>query len=164
MMRFVLVLVSGTMLTACGRGSSTPASPTPATSAPAPTLYTLSGQVVDNATAAPIAGATLSITDGVNAGKTATTDASGSYSLTGLQVSGFTVNVAAGAYVSSGQGVTLTASRSLNFGLTQQSFVGNWSGTTTQGSINGLPSITFTVNGTNALTALNMRFASASSC
>lgn len=162
MIRYVLVLMIGAMLAACS-GGGTATSPTPAPP-PVATTFSLSGRVTDSATATAIAGATVSIADSINAGKTATTDASGNYSFTGLQQAGFTVNAVAAAYRLSAQSATLTTNLTLNFSLAQQSFAGNWSGATQQGSINGLPSITFAVSNTNTLTALNMRFAGASSC
>jgi hypothetical protein len=53
--------------------------------APVPTTSSLSGQVVDSTTGRGIPGATVSIAVGRNAGRSTTTDAAGSYSLTGLQ-------------------------------------------------------------------------------
>ena len=67
--------------------------------------------------ASGISGATVSIADGPNAGKSATTSSSGSYSFTGLQSSGFTVNAAATNYSPSSKGVTLTSNSTLNFNL-----------------------------------------------
>ena len=106
---------------ACGRGNSTATSPTP-------TTWSLTGQVTDSTTSTPIPGATLSIVDGPNAGKSTTTDSAGNYSLTGLQQSGFTVNVSADGYFSSSKGVTLTSNQTVSFQLT--------------------PAVTFTVSGT----------------
>lgn len=156
-------------LSACGGGTTTPtaASPPP----PAPT-YALSGLVTDSATSAGISGATVSITDGPNAGKSATAGATGSYTIAGLQPGGFTASAAAGPYVPSGQGVTLASNQTLNFALARQSLEGSWTGTTaTQpGSpvASAARAITFRVNGANALTALTLFFqivpASGSAC
>ena len=98
---------------ACGASSSTTPSPTA-------TMFSLAGQVIDSATSAPISGATVSIADGPNAGKATTTDSSGTYGLTGLQPSGFTVNASASLYVSQPKGVTLAANQTLSFQLTRQ--------------------------------------------
>lgn len=162
----VLVLVVGGMIGACGGGSGTATSPTPTASTPAATapptstatqtLYTLGGRVVDGTTSAAIGGATLSIADGVNAGKTATTDASGNYSFTELQLSGFTINAAAGAYLPLGQGVTLPSAQPLNFSLTQRSFAGDWTGTV-QPPGNAAPLVVrFTVSSANTVTVLQL--------
>jgi len=91
--------------------TSTPTTPLP------PTMFSLNGQVTDSATGTGISGAIVSIADGPNAHVTTSTDASGIYSFTGLQQSGFTVNVSANNYVSQSQGVTLTSNQTLSFQL-----------------------------------------------
>jgi hypothetical protein len=91
--------------------TATPTTPSP------PTMFSLSGQVTDSATGTGISGATVSIADGPNAHVATSTDASGNYSFTGLQQSGFTVNVSASNYVSQGKGVTLTSNQTLSFQL-----------------------------------------------
>jgi hypothetical protein len=162
MIRYVLVLMIGAMLAACN-GGGTATSPTPAPP-PVATTFSLSGRVTDSATSTAIAGATVSIADSINAGKTATTDASGNYSFTGLQQAGFTVNAAAGAYQPSAQSATLTSNLTLNFSLAQQSFAGNWSGMTTQSGTTAVAPITFTVSGANAVTALRVGYKLGSAC
>ena len=92
--------------------TSTPSTP--------PVVFSLSGQVTDRATGAGIPGARVSIMDGPNAGKSARTDGSGTYSFTALQQSGFTVRVSADTYVSESRGVTLTSNQTLSFQLTPQ--------------------------------------------
>lgn len=114
------------LLVACGRGNSTTTSPTP-------TAWSLTGQVTDSTTSTPIPGATVSIVDGPNAGKSTTTDTSGSYSFTGLQQSGFTVNVSADGYFSSSKGVTLTSNQTVSFHLTR-AVTFTVSGTVTDGT------------------------------
>jgi Carboxypeptidase regulatory-like domain len=95
----------------------------PTTTAPSPspvsavTTFSLSGQVVDGTTGSGIAGAAVRIADGPNVGRLASTDAAGTYSLTGLQRSGFTVVVSAANYVSQATGVTLTSDQTLSFRL-----------------------------------------------
>jgi hypothetical protein len=143
----VLLLMSAS---ACG-GSNSTTSPTPT---PTPTTFSLTGQVADSTTSTGIPGATVSIADGSNAGKSATTDGSGNYSFTGLQSSGFTVNVSANGYVSSSKSMTLTANQTLSFQLTRvpitpSTFTLN--GMLTDGTSHGiLPNITIQiVSGTN---------------
>jgi hypothetical protein len=97
------------------------------TTAPSPTTtptFSLTGTVTGGnvftgTTPTAISGATVSVIDGPNAGKSTATDASGRYTFTGLQQSGFTVNVSAVGYVSQSRPVTLTSNQTLNFGLTQ---------------------------------------------
>ena len=112
---YAVALIS---VVACG-GSNSGTPTTPASSTPT-TIFTLSGQVADGVTGTGISGATVSIADGPNAGKSSTTDASGNYTLTGLQQSGFTVNVSASNYVPQSKSVTLTFSQTLSFQLTRQ--------------------------------------------
>ncbi len=83
-----------------------------------PTTHTLSGTVTSSAAGnRAITGATVAIGDGANAGRTATTDGSGAYSLSGLQPSSFTATASAAGYASSAQAVTLTGNLTLNFQL-----------------------------------------------
>jgi hypothetical protein len=63
-------------------------------------------------------GATVSIGDGPNAGKSTRTDAAGNYSLTGLTQSGFTLNVTAAGYNANASGVTVTSNVTKNVQLT----------------------------------------------
>ena len=96
------------------RSATTAPSPTPT---PTAATFSLTGTVADSTTASGIGGAAVRIVDGPNAGKSATTDGSGNYSLTGLQLSGFTVSVSAASYVPQSRGVTLTSNQTLSFGL-----------------------------------------------
>ena len=107
------VLVGAALIAAgCGGGSSSPTTPTP----PVARTFTLSGTVSESAptTATKISGATVTFTDGSNAGKNATTDSSGNFSITGLQGGGFTVRVSANGYSDTSSPVTLTADATLN--------------------------------------------------
>ena len=106
---------------ACGGTTTSPSTVTPSTP---PITFSLSGQVTDSATGAAISGASVSIVDGPNAGKSATTDGSGNYGFTDLLQSGFTVNVSANNYVSQSKGVTLTSNQTLSFQLTPKVTVG----------------------------------------
>jgi hypothetical protein len=117
-LRTAKAAVSLILLTsACGggSGSSTPTSPTP----PTPTTAGLSGRVTESVgtTPFPIEGATLTVADGANAGRTANTNANGDYQFSGLQRGGFTVNVTASGYQTQGFGVDLTGDMTRNFTL-----------------------------------------------
>jgi len=120
MRRCALFLSFAFVAAACGGGGGggstpTPSSPTP----PTPTTWTLSGRVTETppTQTIPIAGATVRVTDGPNANRSATTDSGGNYTLSNLQQSGFTVSVTADGYQPRSQGVDLTQNRTLNFEL-----------------------------------------------
>ena len=115
----VVLLVALAWTWACSgdKGSAT-TSPSPP---PSPTTtFSLNGRVSRSDTSAPVAGATVSIVDGPNAGKPTTTDMSGNYSFTSLQQSSFTVNASAANYISQSLGVTLTSNQTLNVLLRPQ--------------------------------------------
>jgi hypothetical protein len=113
----VVLLVTLISTWACSDSNGTAPSPSPS---PSPTTFSLSGKINDSDTSAAVAGATVSVADGPNAGQSATTDSSGNYSFTALQQSGFTVSVSAPSYISQSLGVTLTSNRTLNFSLRPQ--------------------------------------------
>lgn len=123
MLKRAFVVLALLVAVACGGGGSTPGTPSSPSPTPAPTptpttpTFSLTGQVTDGATAAPIAGATVVVADSVNAGKSATTNAGGTYTFSALQQAGFTVNVSASDYISTAKGVTLTANTTLSFQL-----------------------------------------------
>ncbi len=106
----VITLMS--TLLACG--GHTPTGPS---SPPAPTTFTLSGQVIDGATRLGILAARVSIVDGPDAGKWSMTDAFGNYRLGDLQEATFTVKAHAPHYVSQTKPVTLTGNQTLSFAL-----------------------------------------------
>jgi len=108
----VAVITLTSTLLACG--GHTPTGPS---STPAPTTFTLNGQVIDSATRLGIAAASVSIVDGPDAGKWAMTDASGSYRLGDLQEATLTVKAHAPHYVSQTKSVTLTGNQTLSFAL-----------------------------------------------
>ena len=102
-MRRLLVCLCGVVIAAaCDRGSTSgsPTGPTP----PAPSTGNLIGRVTESGTSSafPIAGAVLTIGDGANAGKTATTTASGEYSFSELRRETFSVSISATGFVTSG--------------------------------------------------------------
>lgn len=109
---------------ACG-SSASPAAPTPTvvtTTTPAPTVsptWSLTGSVTETSptTSVTISGATVTVIDGPDAGKSTTTSASGAFSLTGLKQAGFSVTASRAGYASSSQGVTLDGNKSVTFRL-----------------------------------------------
>ena len=112
------LLVGMACLMTCGCGGSSPSSTAPSPSpAPAPVTRTLSGTVTDAATDQPITGAAVSINDGPNAGRATASNASGAYSLSGLNQGGFTARAFALCYVVLEQGVTLAQDTQVNFVL-----------------------------------------------
>ena len=87
-----------------------PAAPSPG--APSPrTTFTLSGQVIASRTRVPISEATVSVINGSDAGRSATTDTSGNFSFTEMQESSVFVEVSAPEYFKTG--APLTSSRAL---------------------------------------------------
>lgn len=93
----------------------TPAAPPPAPPAPPPT-FSLSG-TVSSAAGGAIAGATVLIVDGPNAGRSMATASDGRYEFQGLTVAGFTVQVTAANYIGASRGITLISNISSNFSL-----------------------------------------------
>jgi hypothetical protein len=96
----------------------------------------MTGRVTESAptTTTPIGGATVTIADGANAGKSTTTDSGGNFSLASLTAGGFTVNVSAPGYQARGIGVSLTTSSTQAFSLSPnaqtltETFTGSISG------------------------------------
>jgi hypothetical protein len=118
------------MAIACGGGNSTTTSPSsPGQMA---NTFALSGLVTNSTDGTVISGATISIADGPNAGKSTTTDSSGNYRFMGLQQAGFTVSASASEYAPQSRGVTLTSNQTLSFQLTLTTFTLN--GTVTDGT------------------------------
>jgi hypothetical protein len=111
--RVILGLISIALLVtvaACGKdGSSSPTAPSPSpTPTPPAVTYKVTGTIT-SAAGGGIANATVTVVDGLNAGTRATTDGSGSYTLTVSNGGGFTIDVAASGYVGTSKGITLTA-------------------------------------------------------
>jgi hypothetical protein len=76
---------------------------------PPPTTHTLSGVVRNGTNGNGISNATVLITDGPNANKSGTTAANGSYVISNLIQSGFTIRVSASGFNDVSLPVTLTA-------------------------------------------------------
>jgi hypothetical protein len=103
----------------CGSSPSSPSSapvPTPSPT-PAPSTFTMSGGISESAptTTNKIPGAVVMVMDGANAGKSATADGAGNYSMTGLTAGTFTVGVSAAGYQSVSRSVTLSSNSTQNF-------------------------------------------------
>ncbi len=106
------------VLAACGSGSgpTTPTTPTP----PVQTSFSLSGGLFDSKVASnKVPGATLTIADGANAGKTTVSDGSGNYRMTGVMPGGFTMTISSTAeYVGKAFSVAMpSADTVVNFRL-----------------------------------------------
>lgn len=117
-MRRLIVCCSALLVaTGCDRGATSgwPTSPNPAT----PQTANLSGRVTESGASAvfPIAGAVLTIGDGANAGKTATTNATGEYSFSELRREAFSVSISASGYVTSSFPVDLRGGATGDFSL-----------------------------------------------
>jgi hypothetical protein len=95
--------------------SPSPAAPT--ATVPTPATLSLSGAVITSFTRIPIPDATVSIVDGPNAGRSATTDASGNFVFTELQPSQFRVTVSAANYFPSPAPVNLVSNQTQTFFL-----------------------------------------------
>jgi hypothetical protein len=110
------------LATNCGHSAmQAPTTPTSFNAVLTPTgAVTLSGLVTEGppTTLTEIAGAVVSISDGVNAGKSTTADDYGLYTLTGLSSGRATITVNANGYVSASTTVELTENTTSNFQLT----------------------------------------------
>jgi hypothetical protein len=84
---------------------------------PPAATYTLSGTVRDEGSARMLAGATVQILDGPNAGQASSTDAGGSYSLPGLAGGGFTVRATMHGYNPREQSATIARDTILDLAL-----------------------------------------------
>jgi hypothetical protein len=107
---------------ACGGEKATVTSPSAAATILA--TFSLRGTItgISNYTgipSTPLGGATVSVINGPNAGRSTATDVSGKYVLADLQQSGFTVDVSAVGYVSTSRPVTLASNQTLDVTLTQ---------------------------------------------
>ena len=108
---------------ACGSDlSSTAPSPSQIVvepAAPDKKTYTLAGRVTESMPTASdgIAGATVTISDGVNAGESTVTDARGFYRLSKLHPSEFVMRVSAPGFVAASEPVTLAYDRTSNVQL-----------------------------------------------
>jgi hypothetical protein len=103
----------------CGGGGGGGTAPTPvSTTTTAPQTWTLQGYVTDSSNGRPVGGATVTVLDGPNSGRTASTDGNGYFVLANLTQSGFTIRVCASAYDCTNRGVTLTSNLQVDVRLT----------------------------------------------
>jgi hypothetical protein len=84
---------------------------------PEPAVYTLSGTISEEGGSRMIAGGTVQILDGPNAGKTSSTDTGGAYSLPGLAGGSFMVRATASGYDPREQSVTIARDTTLDLKL-----------------------------------------------
>ena len=112
-MKRIALLLLALGAAACGSSSGSPASPSstsgsgPSSGGTGPVTFTLSGHVNSPGTG-PLNGATVTVLDGPNAGKNATTASTGLYMIKGLAPAGFTVRVDAMNFVSEARPVALS--------------------------------------------------------
>jgi hypothetical protein len=101
----------------------------------AQTQYTLSGTITDQATNASLEGARVEILNGANAGKAATTDRSGAYTLTGLASDTLRMRASAPGYDAGEQNITITGNMRADMALRKTVVVTcNYSVTATNGT------------------------------
>ncbi len=108
-MRRVVLLA---LLLVAGCGGDTPSAPSGGSQT---VTHRLTGTVTAEGAGTPIAGATVSIADGANAGRSTSTGGDGTFSLTGLTAASFTVQVSASGYRQGSRAVTLD--RDVNLAL-----------------------------------------------
>ena len=114
---------------ACSESAPAPSDPRPLPPLPPPE-FSLTGRVSDVNTGVPLTGATITVVDGTNVGRAATTGADGTYSLV-LKPGGFTVRARYEGYDSVFQGVTLVANTLVDIQMrpANQTLAGTWTGT-----------------------------------
>jgi len=100
-----------------GGGGSTPTSPTPPTTTPpVATTASLSG-TISSSTGGGVAGATVTITDGANGGRSTTTSTTGTYRFDGLTPSNGNVIATADGWEDNGNGLFITGNATLSMTL-----------------------------------------------
>ncbi len=114
----ISVIVAASIVGTVACGSATPSAPTTPTPTPTstPTLVALTG-TVSAVGGARLAGATVRIGDGVNAGRSATTSNIGEYRLDNLTAGNANVSAAASGYEEKVGGVYINGANTLNFTL-----------------------------------------------
>lgn len=103
-------VLTASLVAGCS-GQSSPASP----STPDVRQWRLSGLV--RAAGVPVNGARLTIQDGPNAGRAASTDSTGRYVFEALEQSGFTLHTVLSGFDADTRGVTLTSNTLLDIAL-----------------------------------------------
>jgi carboxypeptidase family protein/all-beta uncharacterized protein len=100
-----------------GAASTSSATASADIATPASAHFTLSGTVSDESNARPIAGGTVQVLNGPDAGKSTSTDGGGAYSLSGLTGGALTVRASASGYSAREQGVTVARDSTLDLQL-----------------------------------------------
>jgi len=100
-----------------GAASTSSATASADIASPAAAHFTLSGTISDETNARPIAGGTVQVLDGPDAGKSASTDGGGGYSLSGLAGGSMTVRASASGYTAREQSVTVARDATLDLRL-----------------------------------------------
>ena len=97
-----------------------------------PDSFTLTGTLTDGTSHGILPNITVQIISGTNAGKSAVTDSSGNYTMSGLSAGTFTLSVSAASYQTTTQTVTLTANARVDLVLQRAasplSYAGTWTG------------------------------------
>jgi hypothetical protein len=108
-------LVIATGCAESGRSFGSPTGP----NAPALQTFNLSGRVTESGASAvfPIIGAVLTIDEGANAGKSATTNASGEYAFSELRREAFSVNISASGYITGSFSIDVQGGATRDFAL-----------------------------------------------
>jgi hypothetical protein len=108
---FASIIASSLLFVACG--GSNPATPTPPP-APTPTLVALRGNVSVTG-GSQVANAVVTIHDGPNQGKTATTNSNGEYQFDGLTQGNSNLSAKVDPYVEVWRGVNINGTNTLDF-------------------------------------------------
>ena len=100
---------------------------------PQPQTFTLMGVITDGSTRGGIEGARLEVLSGLNAGKIASTDGTGTYTMRDLVADSFRMRASADGYDSGEQGITIPANPRADFTLqrTPPRYAGVWKGSYT---------------------------------
>src|SRR5207245_1527870 len=88
-----------------------------AVSQPVPVFYTISGRVTDGTSGGILPNINIQISTGVNAGRSAKTDSTGQYVLSGITAGTMTLSASAVSYETVDRTVTLTADTRVDFVL-----------------------------------------------
>jgi hypothetical protein len=139
----VALLTMAAVVVGCGDDSSTPTSPTSASTTPAPvttspppapapapppapTTVSLAGNV-RSVSGLRLGGATVTVLDGANSGRTATADGNGAYRIAEMQSANGNLVARAGGFFEDRRGIFVDGTSTLDFML-RANFSGRWAG------------------------------------
>lgn len=108
------ILATCLLLAGCG-GDASPTSPT--APPPLPLLVPLTGVVTVTGTTVTLSGATVTITDGLNAGRSTTSGENGIYRFLDLQPSNGNVSATAPGWTTAASGTYINGTATLNFAI-----------------------------------------------